>query len=585
MARFNDEWLSQLLDKNDIVDVIGEYVHLEKKGTRLWAACPWHAEKNPSFCVTPEKQMFYCFSCKKGGGVVNFIMEQEKMSYMEAIEFLAERVGMEMPEVQDNEAYQKKREYTKRLQGMMKELALHYHDNLKGPGGKAAVEYLHKRKIANVIRTYGIGYAKDAYDDAYRFLSAKGYSLREMMDAGVVRSRDGKNYDFFRNRVMFPIQNAFGDVIGFGGRVMDQGEPKYLNSGETYLFNKRYHLYSLNQVRKKHNLKSIILTEGYMDVVGLRAVGIDNAVASLGTALTKEQIRLIKKYTNRVYLCYDGDNAGINASLRAIDMLQADGIKTSVMVMPDGLDPDDVAKKYGKDMFVKLAKESLSGTEFKLRALKRDFDLDEADQVVEYATRAVEIISKLENELEKERYVRHLAMDTGLSENSLYKQMGKERTEKKSDLPAEEKVPFAKESTDEEKLIALIMERPDLLQNNSERYADIFREELHKKIIFHIFEEIKKGILPTCAELLSVFSVESGQLAEKLHQDIPEGTAADDYAETLIKRIEIGRLKEKRDNLIASMQNMDAAQRAAAMKEVSMLNASLHKLNDNFFRR
>ena len=419
MARFSEEWLARLLDKNDIADVIGEYVHLERKGTRLWAACPWHAEKNPSFCVTPEKQMFYCFSCKKGGGVINFIMEQEKLSYFEAVQFLADRVGMEMPEVQENEAYQKKKAYTKRLQEMMKQLALHYHENLWKPEGKVAREYLQKRQISNVIRTYGIGFARDAYDDAYRFLRDKGYSLREMMDAGVVRSRDGRNYDFFRNRVMFPIQNAFGDVIAFGGRVMDQGEPKYLNSGETYLFNKRYHLYSLNQVRKKRDLQNIVLTEGYMDVVGMRAVGVDNVVASLGTALTREQTRLLKKYTNRVYLCYDGDAAGQNASLRAIDLLQAEGLRTSVMCMPDGMDPDDFARTRGKDAFLELQKQSLSGVEFKLRMLRANYDMQQGDQVVEYATRAVELIGGLQNELEKERYIRQLAQETKLSEASL----------------------------------------------------------------------------------------------------------------------------------------------------------------------
>lgn len=585
MARFSEEWLARLLDKNDIVDVIGEYVHLERKGTRLWAACPWHAEKNPSFCVTPEKQMFYCFSCKKGGGVINFIMEQEKLSYLEAVQFLADRVGMEMPEVQENEAYQKKKAYTKRLQEMMKQLALHYHENLWKPEGKAAREYLQKRRIANVIRTYGIGFAQDAYDDAYRFLRDKGYSLREMMDAGVVRSRDGRNYDFFRNRVMFPIQNAFGDVIAFGGRVMDQGEPKYLNSGETYLFNKRYHLYSLNQVRKKRDLQNIVLTEGYMDVVGMRAVGVDNVVASLGTALTREQTRLLKKYTNRVYLCYDGDAAGQNASLRAIDLLQAEGLRTSVICMPDGMDPDDFARTRGKDAFLELQKQSLSGVEFKLRMLRANYDMQQGDQIVEYATRAVELIGGLQNELEKERYIRQLAQETKLSEASLQRQMGRETTDKTHTFVVNDKDLSKKETDEEAKLLALLMERPDLLQHRPELFQGIFRQEIHKKIFFYIFDEIKKGVLPTCAELLSVFSAEGEQLAESLHQEIPEGVSADDYAETLVKRVKIRQLREEREQQIAGMQGMDAKARAEAMKKVAALNVELHRLNDHFFRR
>ena len=442
-----------------------------------------------------------------------------------------------------------------------------------------------KRKISNVIRTYGLGFAKDTYDDAYRFLSAKGYSLREMMDAGVVRSKEGKNYDFFRNRVMFPIQNVFGDVIAFGGRVMDQGEPKYLNSGETYLFNKRYHLYALNQVRKKRDLKSIVLTEGYMDVVGLRAVGVDNVVASLGTALTKEQTRLIKKYTNRVYLCYDGDGAGIHASLRAIDLLQAEGLKTSVIVMPDGLDPDDFAKAYGKEAFLALMKESITGMEFKLKILRSEYNMEEPDQVVEYATKAVELVGGLENEIEKERYIRQISNDTKLSEQSLLRQMGKKNPSEMHTFVVNDRELIKKEVSEEEKLIALLMERPYLVQKNAQLFEGIFQQELHKKIFFYIFDEIKRGVLPTCAELLSVFSANSGQLAEALHQEIPEGTSAEDYAETLVKRVKISRLKEEREQLIGEMQKMDAAQRKEAMKQVSALNVQLHRMNDHFFRR
>ena len=234
MARFSEEWLARLLEKSDIVDVINEYVPLKRKGTNLWANCPWHAEKNPSFSVSPSKQMFYCFSCKRGGGVINFIMEHEKLSYLEAVTLLADRVGMEMPEAQEDTGYQQRKEYRKRLYTLMRDLALHYHHNLKSPDGKAGLEYIKKRKIAGQIGPYGLGFALDSYDDAYQYLLGKGYTLKEMLDAGVVRQKEGRVYDFFRNRAMFPIQSHFGDVIAFGGRVMDDSNPKYLNSGETY---------------------------------------------------------------------------------------------------------------------------------------------------------------------------------------------------------------------------------------------------------------------------------------------------------------------------------------------------------------
>ena len=219
--------LIHILSKNDIVQVIGEYVTLTRKGSRFWASCPWHAERNPSFCVSPDKQMFYCFSCKKGGGVINFIMENEKLSYVEAVSLLAERVGMTLPEETGDEDYQKKKAYRKRLHGLMRELAVYYNHTLKGEEGREALAYMKRRGAAAQIMPFGLGYAKNSFDDALRFLKAQGYTVKEMLDAGVVKQKDGRVYDVFRNRVMFPIQNVFGDVIGFGGRVMDDGIPKY----------------------------------------------------------------------------------------------------------------------------------------------------------------------------------------------------------------------------------------------------------------------------------------------------------------------------------------------------------------------
>ena len=584
MARFNEEWLAQLLAKSDIVEVIGEYVRLEKRGTRLWACCPWHNERNASFCVNPEKQMFYCFSCKKGGGVINFIMENEKLSFPEAVELLARRAGMELPEFSGNESYQKQKEYKKRLTVLMKDLAFYYNQNLFSAEGSQALAYVEKRGIYKVSRSFGLGFAKNEFDDAYRFLLGKGYTQKEMLDAGVVRSKNGRFYDFFRGRVMFPIQNVFGDVIAFGGRVMDDGEPKYLNTGETLLFNKRNNLYALNLVRKNRNLRNILLTEGYMDVVGLAAGGINNVVASLGTSLTSEQARLIKRYTTRVYLCYDGDAAGVKASLRAIDILGKEGLHVFAMLLPEGLDPDDYVKKYGAVRFKELGKSALSGMAFKLRVLEGDFDLEQPDQVVEYATKAVAMIALLENEIEKERFLRQLSKTTGLSENSLKMQLNKENTPQRYSLPANELNLIKKSKDDEEKLIAVLLEQPSLVQNNMHAYEGIFQNSLYQKIYSYISEEIKKGIVPTYAELLSVFSAEGDQIAFLLAENIPDEVTAEGYAEMLVRKIHISRLKSKREQLLGEVgQAWDEAKREELMRNIADINLELHKMSGNNF--
>lgn len=578
MARFSEEWLAKLLEKSDIVDVISEYVPLKRKGANLWATCPWHAEKNPSFSVSPSKQMFYCFSCKRGGGVINFIMEHEKLSYVEAVTLLADRAGMELPEAQEDTGYQQRKEYRKRLYGMMRELALHYHHNLREPSGKAGLEYFAKRKIAGQIGPYGLGFALDSYDDAYQFLLKKGYTLKEMLDAGVVRQREGRVYDFFRNRAIFPIQSHFGDVIAFGGRVMDDSNPKYLNSGETYIFNKRYHLYALNLVKKQRNLNHIILMEGYMDVVALAGIGVKNAVASLGTALTKEQARLLKKFVNTVYLCYDGDEAGQSASERAIPILQAEGLVVLVIEMPDGMDPDDYAKAYGPEGFARAKAAALSAMEFQLKRLQKNYDMANADQVISYATAAVQMIGSLNNELEKERYIRLLSSQTGLSAQSLQLQMGRKPNDEMHNLPQDEQNLVKAQVDDESRLFYLLLESPKLAEKLEDTEEGLFQNKIYQRTFLYMKEQIKKGILPTCAEIISVFPEYSAVFGKVLEVKMPVGVGLEDYAETLLKKLQIGRLEEKRQKLQREISQAQGAKRAAAIGELGAVSRALHEL-------
>lgn len=585
MARFSEEWLSRLLEKSDIVDVVSAYVPLNKKGTRYWANCPWHHERNASFSVNPEKQMFYCFSCKKGGGVINFIMEMEKLSYIEAVTMLAERAGIELPEASEDTGYQKRREYAKRLCAMMRELALHYNQNLHGPEGKKALLYLQKRQVETEITPFGLGYAKDSFDDALRFLKGKGYTLKEMLDAGVIKQREGRTYDMFRDRVIFPIQNVFGDVIAFGGRVLGDGEPKYLNSSETVIFNKRQNLYALNTVKKRRNLKKILLVEGYMDVVALSAAGVKSAVASLGTSLTQQQARLLKRYVGGVYLCYDGDKAGQNAALRGSEILEKEGLQVLVMSLPGGMDPDEFVKKYGTAAFYDQAKKACPATHFRILQLQKDYDMSRSEEVIAFATKAVELVAGLPNELEKEHYIHLLAKLTGLSSQSLLAQMGKGGGVERYNIPENELNLIKKEAGDQEKLISLVMEKTSLISKIAGLDEALFDKDLHKKIILWIIEQIKKGILPTCAEIVSEFSSESADLGELAAISLPED-ALEDYAETLIGRIRAEKLQRQRADLLKLLaEEKDEPKRRRLMERVSELNKQMHRLSDQNFRR
>ncbi|MBR6239171.1 MAG: DNA primase [Clostridia bacterium] len=356
MARFTEEWMSNLLSKNNIVDVVSDYVSLTRKGSRYWASCPFHNERNASFTVTPDRDMFYCFSCKKGGNVINFIMEIEHLDYSGAVAFLADRAGIAMPEDVSDDNWAERKAYRKKLQEMMREAALYFNNNLRDEDGRPGLDYIRKRGLEKMISRFGLGYAKDSFQDLKNHLLEKGYTLREMMDAFLVRQNGGNTYDIFRNRVIIPIINQYGDVIAFGGRVIGDGEPKYLNSSDTVIFNKRYNLFGLNIIRKSRDLDSIILTEGYMDVIALSSAGISNSVASLGTSLTREQAKLIKRYSENVYISYDGDMPGLNAAVRAIDILEAEQINVKVVYLPDDLDPDDYIKQYGRDAYLERLK-------------------------------------------------------------------------------------------------------------------------------------------------------------------------------------------------------------------------------------
>ncbi len=425
MARFPDSWMSELLSKSDIAAIASEYTMLKPKGKRLWGCCPFHSEKTPSFSVSPDTQLYYCFGCHAGGSVVQFVMDIEKLTYIDAVKYLAQRAGMELPDEVDDEKLRKERAVKERLYAACKAAAMFYHQKLMSPEGKAAQQYLARRGIDGAIATkFGLGYAPPGWDNLLTHLTAQDFSQRELVSAGlaVQGSREGSCYDAYRDRVIFPIINTYKRVLGFGARTMGDDTPKYLNTGDTPIFNKRNNLYAINLQKGQHN-GDLIMVEGYMDVISLYKAGVKNAVASLGTALTQQQARLLKRFVPKVYISYDGDSAGQNATLRGLDILAKEGLEVRVIVIPDGMDPDDYARKYGGQEYLSLKDKAITLNAFKLDRLADGLNLNTPDGREEYAKKACALLAELQP-VEQERYISPVSRRSGLSEETIRRQCG-----------------------------------------------------------------------------------------------------------------------------------------------------------------
>jgi DNA primase len=418
---FPSAWLDELMHKNDIVSVISEYVELKPKGRRLWACCPLHGEKTPSFSVSPDKQLFHCFGCHAGGTVIQFVMDMERLSFYEAVQQLASRVGMELPNEINDREMQRQRAYKKRLIEANTEAARYYCGIFLDPKtGRDAQMYAAKRGLnADIVKRFGIGFAPDTWDSLLKHLKSKGYAEKELVDAGLLvhNSERGTVYDAFRGRLIFPILGVNGQVLGFGARVMGDEKPKYINTGDTPVYNKRNNLYGL-YLHRNEKLADLIMVEGYMDVIGLYKAGVTNAVASLGTALTQQQARLLKRFVERVYIAYDGDAAGQNAMVRGLDILKAEGLEVRVITFPDDLDPDEYVQIYGKEGFDRLKENALSLNAFKLETMSKDFDLSDENGREQYAKAACAFVARLQP-IEQERYYRLIAKKTGYALEAL----------------------------------------------------------------------------------------------------------------------------------------------------------------------
>ena len=534
---FPPAFLDELTARNPIEDVVGQYVTLKRSGSNLFGLCPFHGEKTASFSVAPDKGIYYCFGCHKGGSVINFQMEIEGLSYPDAVRSLAKRAGLEVPE---DEQYQSRYRQQERLWALHKEAARYFHSQLYAPIGQEALNYALGRGMNKyILTTFGVGYAPESWDGLANALRKKGYTEQELRDSGLfsISRKNGNLYDRFRDRLMFPIIDVRGNVIAFGGRVIkkDSEAAKYLNSPETLIFNKRKNLFGLNLAKKtKHPY--FILVEGNIDVVALHQYGFDNAIASLGTSLTEEQATLLSKYTEQVVLIYDGDNAGQNATKRAIPILEKAGIQVKVLQLREAKDPDEFLKKFGADRFKLLLEESSNRVEYQLNAILKKYDLRDDDQKVKYLQESAELICTLSSSVQREVYSGRVADTAKISMDAMKLEVNRafkrriareKKKQEKIDLsPAKNCQPQVgkirydnvKSAMAEEMVLALCLRASALLDHTAGLKPEMFSSELLGKVFSQLTARHKEGMEASLSVLTDFTCEEMSHIAGILHR-------------------------------------------------------------------
>ena len=534
---FPPAFLDELAARNPIEEVVGQYVSLKRSGANMFGLCPFHGEKTASFSVAPDKGIYYCFGCHKGGNAVNFMMEIEGLSYPDAVRSLAKRVGMEVP---DDEQYQSKYRQQERLWALHKEAARFFHAKLNAPEGAAALQYALGRGMPkSTIINFGIGYAPDTWSSLTDYLRKKGYTDQELRDSGLVTvsKKNGNLFDRFRDRLMFPIIDVRGNVIGFGGRIIknDPNAAKYLNSPETLIFNKRKNLFGLN-LAKKSKAGSLILVEGNIDVVALHQYGFDNAIASLGTSLTEEQAALMTRYAEQVILIYDGDKAGQNATQRAIPILEKAGLQVKVLQLKDAKDPDEFLKKFGADRFKLLLEDSSNRVEYQLNAIAKKYDIREDDQKVKFINEAAEFLSTLPNAVQREVYGHRVADAAKISYDALKLEVNKafkrrmareKKKQEKIDLaPAQALQPRSrtirydnvKSAMAEESVIATVLRSPALLDEAKELKPEEFSSRLLGNVFGQLSSRHYQGLDVSLAVLADLSAEEMSHITAVYHR-------------------------------------------------------------------
>ena len=508
MVRYSEELIEEIRNSNDIVDVISQYVILKRSGRNFFGLCPFHKEKSPSFSVSPDKQIFHCFGCGVGGNVIHFVSKIENIDFRETLELLANRANIQLPTL-DNSYQDNKRAILKSKVYEINEItAKFYHENLYKPTSKEAQEYIKKRKLDNrTLKSFLIGYS-GTFDELYKLLKQKGFTEEEILASSLVNKSDnGKFIDRFRRRLMIPIQDTTGRFIAFGGRVLDDSKPKYINSPENIVYSKGRNLFGLN-IAKKGDTKKLIIVEGYMDAISLYQRGITNVVASLGTALTEQQGRLLRKNSEQVIIGYDADGAGQAATLRGLEILQNMGCDIRVLQIYGAKDPDEFVIKYGPERFQKCVDSAISLVEFKVKILKQGLNIENVNDKIKFLNEVAKILSTVDNNMEKEVYIDKIAKEYGISKEAIYGEVNKLAYSKSNDKKVLERAPIKsfikKEETEkvdeavikrEKMVIYILVNYPNESYNKIKDVITVnyIKNEMNKKIIAKIYEQYEKN--------------------------------------------------------------------------------------------
>ena len=561
---YSDEIIEEVRSRNDIVDVISTYVKLQKKGSSYFGLCPFHNEKSPSFSVSRQKQMYYCFGCGAGGNVFTFLMEYENYTFVEALKYLADRAGVELPEEEYSREAKERADTRAILLEINKAAAQYYYIQLKSSRGAVGLEYFKKRKLSDeTIKAFGLGYSNKYSDDLYRYLKSKGYKDDMIAKAGLI-SIDEKNgvYDKFWNRVMFPIMDVNSRVIGFGGRVMGDAKPKYLNSPETMIFDKSRNLYGLNRARRTKK-PYFLLCEGYMDVISLHQAGFTNTVAPLGTAFTPNQAMLLKRYTNEVILSFDSDGAGIKAALRALPILRQNGLRGRVLSMKPYKDPDELIKAEGAESYQKRIDEAESGRMFELLVLYGQYNQQAPESRTEFLHEVAKKLAQIEEPLERQTYLTSAANRFMIRKNDLenlvnryglgyqYEQVNEQY---KTAPETEERRQKKKKNTKNQPqrlLLTWLVEHPDMYQYIRPYIgADDFIEPLYHSVAIMLFEQLDKEEKINPAAILSRFTdaEEQKEIAAIFNTHLKYGLSSEDEDKALsdvVRKVKLASIEDE----------------------------------------
>ena len=586
MVQYSSELKEEIRAANDIVDVISQYVTLKRSGRNYFGICPFHREKSPSFSVSPDRQYFHCFGCHKGGDVFTFVSEIEKLSFRETIEFLAERGHVTLPANQD-EGFNEKQYLKDRMYKINLETTLFFHERLYQPLAKIAQNYVKERKLDNnTLKAFKIGYSGE-YNELYKHLKSKGFKDNEILATGLVNKNDrGEFIDRFRKRLMFPIMTVNGRVVAFGGRRLDNNDKtaKYINSNENLVYSKKQHLFALN-LAKQTNSKQIILVEGYMDAISLHQRGIKNVVASLGTALTEEQGRLLRKYSEQVLMSYDSDGAGQEAIMRGLEILETQGCDARVIQMEGAKDPDEYIIKYGSERFNLLAKNAISLVEFKVKMIRSKYDLENATDKIRFLKEITKVLSQVENKIEREIYVDKIAYQYAISREAIYAEVNKQAYKNQASKDTILSKPVHKEIVVTEEVSEAIAKRENmilylLINHYDEAIIDItsnimkedFKLEVNQKI-FEAITEAKEHDKDKILQILSNIedSVLQSQISEIILSDY-EITSIQKCIEDIIFTYTKERLNNRKIAIIKELENTSLSQEESIRLETELNN-------------